>query len=74
MEDLLKEERRRREFWVVGPEYTDSEKEFRVLWNELVKLGVPFDRPGSYNDPIGGSLHLSLWNGTFQVQIGRAHV
>lgn len=67
MEDLLKEERRRREFWVVGPEYTDSEKEFRVLWNELVKLGVPFDRPGSYNDPIGGSLHLSLWNGTFQV-------
>ena len=25
------EEGKRREFWIVGPEYTDSEKEFRVL-------------------------------------------
>lgn len=64
---LLKEEGKRREFWVVGPEYTDSEKEFRVLWNSLSKMEVPFDRPGSYNDPIGGSLHLSLWGGAFQV-------
>lgn len=66
-EEMLKEAGKRREFWIVGPEYTDSEKEFRVLWNSLQKLGVPFDKPGSYNDPIGGSLHLSLWNGTFQV-------
>ncbi len=58
---------KRREFWVVGPEYSDSEKEFRVLWNVLRKMNVPFDKPGSYNDPIGGNMHLSLWNGTFQV-------
>lgn len=58
---------KRREFWIVGPEYSDSEKEFRVLWNELTKLDVPFDRPGTYNDPISGNMHISLWNGAFQV-------
>lgn len=46
---------------------TDSEKEFRVLWNELTRLEVPMDKPGSYNDPIGGNMHISLWNGMFQV-------
>lgn len=58
---------RRREFWIVGPEYSDAEKEFRVLYNHLSRLEVPFDRPGTYNDPIGGSLHISLWGGAFQV-------
>lgn len=63
----LKAEGKRREFWIVGPEYSDAEKEFRVLWNELTRLGVPMDKPGSYNDPISGSLHISLWGGAFQV-------
>lgn len=58
---------KRREFWIVGPEYSDSEKEFRVVYNELSKLEVPFDRPGTYNDPTSGNLHISAWNGTFQV-------
>jgi hypothetical protein len=64
LEDLGK----RREFWVVGPSYTDSEKEFRVLWNELSKAGLReyFDKPGSYNNPEQGDLHLSLWGGRFQ--------
>ena len=62
-----KEMGKRREFWICGPEYTDSEKEFRVLWNELSKLQVPFDKPGSYNNPEGGFMHLSLWDGAFQV-------
>lgn len=63
----LQEEMKRREFWIVGPNYSDSEKEFRVLWNELTKLEVPFDKPGTYNDPLGGSMHISLWGGRFQV-------
>lgn len=65
LEDMGK----RREFWIVGPSYTDSEKEFRIMWNELAKAGLKeyFDRPGSYNDPVGGSMHLSLWEGRFQV-------
>lgn len=58
---------KRREFWIVGPQYSDAEKEFRVLWNELSRLEVPFDHPGTYYDPIGGNMHVSLWNGAFQV-------
>lgn len=58
---------KRREFWIVGPEYTDSEKEFRILWNRLKQLGVPFDHPGSYNNPEGSFMHISLWDGAFQV-------
>ncbi len=58
---------RRREFWIVGPEYSDSEKEFRVLWNDLTRREFVFDKPGSYYDPIGMNMHLSLFGGKFQV-------
>jgi len=54
-------------YWIVGPEYSDAEKEFRVLFNGLKRLGVPFDHPGTYNNAIGGSMHISLWNGLFKV-------
>lgn len=67
MQNELLDRRKRREFWITGPNYSDSEKEFRVLYNQLKKLDVPFDRPGTYNDPIGGNMHISLWDGTFQV-------
>lgn len=64
----LQELGKRREFWIVGPAFVDSEKEFRVLWNELERLGFKdyFDRPGSYNNPFVGDMHLSLWEGRFQ--------
>jgi hypothetical protein len=55
------------EYWIVGPEYSDSEKEFRVLWSDLTRLGFPLDHPGSYNNPLGGDMHVSLWGGRFQV-------
>lgn len=58
---------RRREFWIVGPNYTDSEKEFRVLYNALKKLDAPFDRPGTYNNPHDGDMQISLFNGRFIV-------
>lgn len=57
----------RREFWIVGPEYTDAEKEFRVVYNTLKKMDMPFDRPGTYNNPLGGDLHISLFGGLYQV-------
>lgn len=65
LEDLQK----RREFWIVGPSYTDSEKEFRIVWNELSKAGLRdyFDKPGSYNNPEQGDMHISLWGGRFMV-------
>jgi Terminase large subunit, T4likevirus-type, N-terminal len=59
---------KRREFWIVGPEYSDSEKEFRVAYNDLKRLDVPFDRPGTYNNPEGGEMRISLWNGRFIVK------
>ena len=58
---------RRSEHWIVGPEYSDAEKEFRVLWGDLARLGIPLDKPGSYYDPVGGNLHVSLWGGKFLV-------
>lgn len=67
LRDALKEKGLRREFWIVGPEYSDSEKEFRVLWNDLERLEVPFDKPGTYNNPLNGEMDISLWGGTFQV-------
>lgn len=61
---------KRREFWIVGPSYTDAEKEFRIMWNELAKAGLKehFDKPGSYNNPEQGLMTLSLWGGRFMVQ------
>jgi hypothetical protein len=69
VKSMLEDLGKRREFWIVGPSYTDSEKEFRILWNELSKAGFRdhFDKPGSYNNPEQGDMHLSMWGGRFQV-------
>ena len=68
--DNLIEKGQRHEYWIVGPEYSDSEKEFRVLYNGLKRLGVPFDKPGTYNNPHTGDMVISLWEGAYVV---RAH-
>lgn len=65
--DTLDPHGERMEYWIVGPEYSDAEKEFRVLWNDIKKLGMPLDKPGSYNDVKSGSMDVSLWGGRFQV-------
>lgn len=57
----------RREFWIVGPEYSDSAKEFRVMYNTLKRLGVPFDHPGTYYNEESGDLALSCWRGKYIV-------
>jgi len=62
---------RRREFWIVGPNYTDSEKEFRVLYNTLVRMGAPLDKPGTYYDAHAGDMQLSMYKGKFLV-IGKS--
>jgi len=65
--DELEELGQRREYWIVGPEYSDSEKEFRTVWNELKRLGFEFDRPGSYNNPDSGDMVLSMFDRKFIV-------
>lgn len=57
----------RREYWIVGPTYSDAEKEFRVVWNALERLGVPLDRPGSYNNPESGQMRIQALAGRFVV-------
>ena len=63
----LNNARKRREFWIVGPEYSDSEKEFRIVWDELVKAEVPMDKPGSYNSPWSGEMTISAFKGAFMI-------
>jgi len=58
---------KRAEYWIVGPEYTDAEKEFRVLYNALLRSGAEFDKPGTYYDVGGGNMHISLFGGRYQV-------
>lgn len=54
----------RAEYWIVGPNYTDSEKEFRVFYNACKRKGMPFDKPGTYYNPKG-DMTVSLWDGAF---------
>jgi hypothetical protein len=56
----------RAEYWIVGPNYTDSEKEFRVFYNACRRKGMPFDKPGTYYNPKG-DMTISLWDGAFIV-------
>lgn len=69
-QDELKRTGKRMEYWIIGPEYSDAEKEFRVLWNILKNLEIPMDHTGpnrSYYDPLGGNMHISCWDGRYQV-------
>jgi Terminase large subunit, T4likevirus-type, N-terminal len=56
---------KRREFWIVGPNYSDSEKEFRVAYDAFRRLQVPFDSPGTYNNPNTGDMQISAFDGKF---------
>lgn len=66
-QSVLEPHGRRAEFWIVGPEYSDAEKEFRVVYNDLSKLGAEFDKPGTYNNPLSGDMHISLYGGKFLI-------
>lgn len=70
---------KRWEYWIVGPEYTDGEKEFRKLYNALRRMDVPFDPKGGSAEGIGtrynvesGDMSISLWGGAFYVQVKSA--
>lgn len=63
---LLEAKGVRMETWIVGPQYTDSEKEFRVFFNDCRKREFPMDKPGTYYNPRGDMV-VSLWDGRFVV-------
>jgi hypothetical protein len=64
LEDMMLQRR----YWLVGPNYDDAEREWRVFYDACRKLKMPFDRPGTYNDPHGGNMQMSLWGGRFMVE------
>jgi hypothetical protein len=66
--DRLEDLGLRHEYWIVGPQYTDAEKEFRAFYNACRKLEMPFDKPGTYYDSRSGNLQVSLWGGKFLLQ------
>lgn len=44
--------------WVVGPNYVDAEKEFRIIYDDLRKLGVDKDAVRFVKNSDAGALHI----------------
>ena len=44
--------------WIVGPQYTDAEKEFRIVYDSLRKVGVDKSSIKFVNNPDNGSMHI----------------
>ncbi len=64
----LGETGQQRYYWIVGPNYDDDEREWRVFYDACKRLKLPFDKPGTYNDTVGGNMRMSLWSGRFIVE------
>lgn len=55
--------------WIIGPNYTDAEKEFRIIYNSLRKLGYEqMDLvPKFINNPDSGNMHIrTAWGWDIQ--------
>ena len=65
--EALAEQGIRQEYWIVGPNYSDSEKEFRVFYNDCKRLKLPFDHPGTYYNARSGDMTVTMWDGLFVV-------
>lgn len=44
--------------WIVGPQYTDSEKEFRIVYDDFRKIGIDRESIKFVNNPDNGSMHI----------------
>lgn len=53
--------------WIVGPTYTDAEKEFRVIYDSLRKLGVDKTSIKFVNNVDSGNMHITT-NWGFDLQ------
>lgn len=58
--------------WIVGPNYTDAEKEFRIMFDTYRKMGLDKDAMRFvYN--AAGDMHVKLWNGAEVLGKSAAH-
>lgn len=53
--------------WIIGPEYTDAEKEFRVIYDTFKKLGIDTISSKFLNNVENGNMHIATKWG-FDVQ------
>jgi len=44
--------------WIVGPQYTDAEKEFRIIYDDFRKIGIDKESIKFQNNPDNGSMHI----------------
>lgn len=44
--------------WIVGPQYTDAEKEFRIVYDDFRRMGVDRESIKFVNNPDNGSMHI----------------
>lgn len=58
--------------WIIGPEYTDCEKEFRVIYDSLRALGVDTVSERFTNNPDSGNMHIKTkWGFDLQCRSAR---
>lgn len=58
--------------WIIGPEYTDCEKEFRVIYDSLRKLGVDQVSTRFSNNVDSGNMHIQTkWGFDLQCRSAR---
>lgn len=53
--------------WIVGPQYLDAEKEFRIVYDNFRKLGIDKESIKFVNNPDSGSMHIKT-NWGFDLQ------
>lgn len=45
--------------WICGPQYSDAEKEFRIVYDDFRKIGIDKESIKFQNNPDGGAMHIT---------------
>lgn len=59
--------------WIVGPNYTDAEKEFRIVYDTLRRIGMDKDAIKFVKNVDSGSMHIQLPTGAQIIGKSAAH-
>lgn len=58
--------------WIIGPEYTDAEKEFRIIYNTFKKLGIDTISSKFLSNVENGNMHIQTnWGFDLQCRSAR---
>lgn len=58
--------------WIIGPEYTDAEKEFRIVYDTFKKLGIDTISSKFLNNTENGNMHIQTnWGFDLQCRSAR---